>query len=391
MSLLLPYPVRPFIVLLAVWTLSCGHASVQARLLAPETSRAVDALFGAYDREDTPGYVVGVVRNGELVFSRAYGMANLDHGVPLSSKTPFHLASVSKQFTGAAIALLIRDGRLSLEDPVARWLPSFARFGSELQLKHLVYMTSGLPEYWDVPRPGGAPWQSFHYFDTDDMLAAVLSAERLTFAPGTDWRYVNSNYLVLAKIVEAASGSSLADFLRVRVFEPLGMERAHLDDDSTLIVPGRATGYIKRNASLAAEGRKMDLRLREGDGWARLNRVSPHYGGSGVFASLEDLAKWDANWYSEKVGGPGFTALMHSRYKFAHSKDNDAFGLVRNDQYGLETWSYAGGDLDASTYMARFPAARLTVICLSNMPMGAAEDRCRAMLDVLRDAGVLRP
>lgn len=353
-----------------------------------EATRLIEAAFATYDRADSPGFVVGVVRNGELVFSRAWGMADLDHGVPLSSKTAFHLASVSKQFTAAAAALLVQDGTLSLDDPVSRWLPAFAKFGPELTVAHLVYFTSGLPEYWDRPRPGGQPWQSFHYFDTDDMLASVLSAERLDFAPGTKWRYTNSDYLVLAKVVEAAAGRSLGDVLQDRVFRPLGMS-AHVDDDLTRVVPRRATGYITRRPALVAEGAKVDVKVRLGTGWARLPRVSPHYGGSGVFASLEDLARWDANWYSGAVGGPGFTALMHSRRRFAHPKDNDAFGLVREDRFGRERWAYAGSDLDTSTYMARFPGSRTTVICLSNVASARAEEKCRAVEEALAADGAL--
>lgn len=370
-----------------VWSAGLSAATLT---INSATTAQIDRIFTGFNRPDTPGYVVGIVRDGRLTFSRSYGQANLDHNVAISSRTSFHLASLSKQFTAAAVALLVRDGRVSLEDPVARWLPPFGRFGPELRIKHLVYMTSGLPEYSDIPRDGGIPWQSFSYFDTDDMMQSVLSARQLTHAPGTHWRYTNTNYLVLARIVEAASGQSLADFLQQRVFTPLQMSQAHLNDDATLIVRGRATGYIKRSEALVAEGRTIGLKFRSGMGWARLERVSPHYGGSGVFASLEDLAKWDANWYSETVGGPGFTGLMHSRQRFAHPKDNDAFGLVRSERYGLEMWSYSGGDLDSSTYMARFPALRTTVICLSNISGGGAEDRCRLILDALNTAGLLR-
>lgn len=354
------------------------------------TAAQIDQLFANFDRTDTPGYVVGVVRDNQLVLSRSYGRANLDHNIALSPRTSFHLASLSKQFTAAAVALLIRDRRLSLEDPVTRWLPAFEKFGSDLRVKHLVYMTSGLPEYSDLPRAGGIPWQSFSYFDTEDMLKSVLSASQLTHAPGQHWRYTNTNYLVLARIVEAASGQKLADFLQQRVFTPLQMNQAHLNDDSTLVVTGRATGYIGRSEALVAEGRSIGLSFRGGTGWARLERVSPHYGGSGVFASLEDLVKWDTNWYSEGVGGRGFTELMHSRQRFAHAKDNDAFGLVRSERFGHEMWSYAGGDLDSSTYMARFPKLRTTVICLSNISGGGAEERCRSMLDLLNAAGLMR-
>jgi CubicO group peptidase (beta-lactamase class C family) len=257
-----------------------------------------------------------------------------------------------------------------------------------LRVEHLVYFTSGVPEYWDRPRPEGTPWHSFHIFDNDDMLRAVLSAGRLDFTPGSKWRYTNSDYLLLAKVVENVSGKPLSAFMKERIFRPLGMTTAQVNDDPTLIVPGRATGYVRRSDVVAVEGRKVDIPVRGGTGWARLPRVSPHYGGSGVFSSLEDLVRWDRNWYAQTLGR-GFTTLMHRRAKFAHGKDNDAFGLVRDDRLGLETWAYSGSDLDTSTYMARFPTKRTTIICLSNMPTGQSEEKCRNVIDVVHESGWL--
>jgi hypothetical protein len=118
-------------------------------------------------------------------------------------------------------------------------------------------------------------------------------------------------------------------------------------------------------------------------------RNSPHYGGSGVLSSLEDLARWDENFYTQRVGGPGFTAFMQRRIRFAHPKDNDAVGLVRRERYGRELFDYSGGDLDASTYMARFPAEHLTLIVLSNLSSGNAEAMANRVLDVLHAHGVL--
>lgn len=350
---------------------------------------AIDSLFAAHARPDVPGYVLGVVRDGELVFSRAYGSASLEHGAPLTTRSVFHLASLSKQFTGAAVALLVLEGKLSLEDPVQKYVPAAAKYGSELRVKHLVYMTSGIHEYTDVPRLGGLPWQSFHYFTTDEAIAAALRPDTLQFAPGTRWRYTNSNYMLLARIVEAASGTPFHAFMEKRIFTPLAMSDSHLNDDATLVVPRRVSSYTPRSDQISQEAAGLGIQVRGGAGWIHVARNSPHYGGSGVFSSLEDLVRWDQNFYSQRVGGPGFTELMHRRMRFAHPKDNDVFGLVRVEVFGREAWEYSGGDLDASTYMVRLPAERLTVICLSNMSSGNAEGRGRKVLDILHSAGVI--
>jgi CubicO group peptidase (beta-lactamase class C family) len=379
------------ILLLVVMVLvSASPSAAAAQAGVPRgAAAAIDSLFAAHARADVPGYVLGVVRDGRLVFSRAYGSASLEHGVPLTTRSVFHLASLSKQFTGAAVALLVLEGKLSLEDPVQKYVPAVAKYGSGLRIEHLVYMTSGIHEYTDVPRLSGLPWHSFHYFTTDEAIAAALRPDTLQFAPGTGWRYTNSNYMLLAEVVEAASGIPFAAFVEDRLLRPLGMRDSRLGDDATLVIPNRVSSYVRRSDQISRDADSLGIRIRGGTGWINIHRNSPHYGGSGVFSSLEDLVRWDGNFYSQRVGGPGFTELMHRRTRFAHPKDDDVFGLVRVEVFGREAWAYSGGDLDTSTYMARFPAERLTVICLSNMPTGNADGMGRKVLDILHSAGVI--
>lgn len=358
---------------------------------APDAALTVriDAIFADHAGADTPGYAVGVVRDGKLWFARGYGRANLDDDVAITPDTVFHLASLSKQFTAAAVALLVLDGKLSLEDPLARYVPEAAKFGPDLKLKHLVYMTSGLPEYTGRPRLGGEPWFSAFYFTRDEAIAATLSADRLDFAPGQRWAYSNVNYMLLTKVVEVVSGQRFSDFMRARVFMPLGMNASLIDDDATAIVPHRAVGYGPRSPEIVAESARVGFVLRAGSGYARLVRNAPHFGGSGVFSSLEDLARWDANWDDGRLAGTAFTPLMLTRMTFAHAKDNDAMGLVFGERQGRTMLWYSGGDLDASTYMARFPKQRTTVICLSNLMTGDCEGRAKQVIDALIQAGDL--
>ncbi len=349
--------------------------------LSEQQVHQIDALFTPFDHDGSPGYAVGVVKDGVLVFARGYGRADLDSNAPITPRTSFHLASLSKQFTAAAIALLILDGKLSFDTPVVQFFPELKSFGADIRLKHLIYFTSGLPEYTSLQRPSGMPWFSFYYFTIDEAIATTLRAKTLKFAPGSAWDYSNVNYMMLAKIVERASNLSLADFLRARVFTPLGMADSHLNDDATLVVPNRATGYVDRSDANAVEQLKsVGIAIHQGSGFARLPRISPHYGGSGVFSTVEDLAKWDNNFYSDRLAGPAFTALMLRREKFAHDKDNDALGLVFGDFEGRQMIWFSGGDSDSSTFMARLPKDRLTVICLSNMPTGHTEDKAKAVL-----------
>jgi CubicO group peptidase (beta-lactamase class C family) len=376
--------------LAALAMLAGVHASpASAQQLAPATATRIDATFSDV-RGTSPGYAIGIMKNGRLIYAKGYGFANLEDRVPNAPDTVFHLASLSKQFTASAVALLILDRKLSLDDAVSRYIPETAKYGPALRLKHLIYMTSGLHEYTDVPRPGGLPWYSAYYFTRDDAIDASLKQPTLEYAPGTKWTYSNINYMLLTRIVEKVSGRSFATFMHDRVFAPLGMSASLIDDDTTLVIPHKAIGYAPRSEKVIGQLRQVGIRADDGPGYIRLDRNSPHFGGSGVFTSIDDLAKWDANWYSQRLGGPAFTALMNSRIKFQHDKDNDAFGLVFGNYNGHETIWYAGDDIDASTYMIRFPKERLTVVCLSNNPLGDAQGRAMKIVGELEAEGILR-
>jgi CubicO group peptidase (beta-lactamase class C family) len=358
--------------------------------LSPDIQAKIDAIFEPYARTDSPGYALGLLKDGVFVMEKGYGQANLDDQIPITPQTSFHLASLSKQFTGSAVALLILDGKLSLEEPISKYIPETAKYGDELRIKHLVYMTSGLHEYTDLPRDSGQPWMTFDYFTRDEAIRTALKPPSLEFVPGTQWAYRNINYMLLTRVVEQISGEPFSTFMQQRVFGPLGMRNSLIDDDTTEIIPHRATGYAPRaDPRVRKELAENGVLIRPGDGWIRLMRVSPHFGGSGVFTTLEDLRKWDENWYTQALAGQAFTELMNKRVRFQHDKDNDAFGLVSRNLYGKPMLDYSGGDTDTSTYMARFPSQHFTIICLSNMPLGDAEAKAHEVLDVLHKAGKL--
>jgi CubicO group peptidase (beta-lactamase class C family) len=362
--------------------------AAEAPWLDSSRQTEIDRIFSV--NQNSPGYALGLIKDGNLVCAKGYGQANLDDHIAITPDTAFHLASVSKQFTAAAIALLILDGKLSLSDPVSKYLPEAAKYGDGLRIEHLVYMTSGLRDYTDLPRKSGQPWMAFYYFTRDEAIRAALEPAQLEFAPGTAWAYRNINYMLLTKIVEAVTHESFATFMHARIFVPLKMIHSTIDDDTTEIIPHRATGYAPRSdPRVIQQLAEAGVAIHPGEGWVRLVRVSPHFGGSGVFTTLNDLLLWDRNWYSGTLAGAPFTELMNRRKKFGHPKDNDAFGLVWRTLFDRPMLDYSGGDTDASTYMARFPDARLTVICLSNMPLGDAEGKAHAVLDLLHGWGKL--
>jgi CubicO group peptidase (beta-lactamase class C family) len=356
-------------------------AAAQAELDAGVIAR-IDTVFAGAASHQGPGYVLGVVKDGKLLYAKGFGSANLDDGIAITPKTAFHLASLSKQFTASAVALLVLDGRLRLDDPVERYIPEARRYGPRLRIEHLVYMTSGLVDYTAVKRPNGDPWFSDSYFDINDALNASLS-QPLAFEPGQQWAYRNINFMLLARIVEKISGQSLAAFLKERMFEPLGMTQTLVDDDSTQVIPHRAVGYAPRSARIVEELHKVGIKARDDGDWVRLNRVSPHYGGSGVFSSIDDLAIWEDNFDHPRVGGQAYVSLMYRTARFRHAKVNDAFGLVWRDFHGQRMLDYAGEDLDANTYMAHFPDSHSSIVCLSNILTGDCEAKAHAVMEIL--------
>ena len=260
----------------------------EASWLSAAQRAEIDRLFARPPK--SPGYAVAIIKYGEFAMRKGYGLANLDDGIPITPETSFHLASLSKQFTGAAIALLILEHKIALTDPVAKYIPEVAKYGDGLRIEDLVYMTSGLHEYTEVPRRSGGPWATSYYFTRDEAIGDALRPAHLEFAPGTRWAYRNINHRLLTKLVEIVSHRPLSAFMHDRVFGPLGMVHTAIDDDTTEVIPHRATGYAPRtDPKVVRELAPAGVFIKPGNGWVRLVRVSPHFGESGVFTALDDL------------------------------------------------------------------------------------------------------
>ncbi|MEM8617558.1 MAG: serine hydrolase domain-containing protein, partial [Pseudomonadota bacterium] len=258
-------------------------------------------------------------------------------------------------------------GDLRLEDPLRQHLKETPDFAGEVTLGHLVYMTSGLPEYYTLPSPKGG-WASEDRFTVEDAIQAVFGAEALDFTPGSQWSYSNINYQLLAETAAAVSGLSFADFMQSRIFQPLDMANSWIDAP---IDTGRSTRSLAYNWS------------DEASGWTETPRLSPHYGGSGMYSSLNDMAAWAKALFYDKPLGEAFTTQMLATKRYDHDKVNDAFGLVYGSYRGFETIWYEGGDYGVSTYMAHVPEADITVICLANFGDAGCWRKARDVMDVL--------
>ena len=317
-----------------------------------DMSKKVDALFARWDRPDSPGCALGVIQNGALVYKRGYGMANLDYNLPLSSASVFYIASTSKQFTAASIALLVKQGKISLDDPLRKHVPELPDLYDPVTVRHLVHHTSGIRDYLTL-----MPMASLRIEDVysdEDFLGLLARQKELNFRPGEQFLYSNSGYVLMAIIVKRASGKSLAQFAEENIFKPLGMNSTRFRDDRTIIVKNRATGYSPRPSG----------------GFSTVVSNFDRVGDGGLLSSVEDLALWDQNLYENKLAGGGtdlIPQLLTVGTLTNGKKLTYAFGLMAGEYKGLKTIGHGGSFFGYRTDMIRFPEQRFSVICLCNV------------------------
>ncbi len=331
--------------------------------LSKDVQAQIDRLFVDYDTPTGPGCALGVIHEGELVYGRGYGLADLEQQVPNTLDTVFHLASVSKQFTAACIALLEEAGELSLNDDVRRFLPYLPDYPQALTLKHLIYMTNGLEDFYDVATLiMGIPEDS--YYSQADAIQIIRAADWLKFKPGESWAYGNTGYFLLGRVVEQVSGQTLDSFAREHIFAPLGMERTFFRHDRRLVIPGRANGYAR-----AAYFNYQDPSKAAGSGWCHHRELMELAGAGQAWSSVNDLFRWEQNFY-HNILGKGDPRLIERLTAPGCLNDGTptryAFGLLVTQENGCRVISHEGGSCGANTVIYRIPEKQLAFICLAN-------------------------
>jgi CubicO group peptidase (beta-lactamase class C family) len=309
----------------------------------------VDQLFSRWDKLASPGAAVVVVKDGAIIYKHGYGCANLEYDVPITPSTIFHVASVSKQFTAFAIALLASRGKLSLDDDIRKYLPEVPDFGKTITIRHLLHHTSGLRDQWELLAMAG--WRLDDVITKEHILKMVHHERELNFDPGSEFLYCNTGFTLLAVIVERVSDQSFRQFTEDNIFKPLGMVNTHFHDDHQMIVKNRAYSYIQ-----AGNGFKLSA----------LNYAN--VGATSLFTTVEDLAKWALNFEDMKVGGPSVIDEMLKQGVLNNGKTiSYALGLEIGDYKGLKSVAHGGGDAGYRTYIMRIPEQRFAVAVLSNL------------------------
>jgi CubicO group peptidase (beta-lactamase class C family) len=316
---------------------------------APPNAK-VDGVFARFDKPDSPGCAVAVVQNHRIAYSRGYGRASLELGVPIAPDTVFDIGSTSKQFTAFAVLLLERDGKLSLGDDIRKFVPEIPDYVRRITIRHLLSHTSGLRDYTDLMDLDGH--ETADHTTELDALEILARQRGVNFAPGDEWRYSNTGFFLASVIVRRASGRPLAEFARERIFEPLGMVSTQYLDDTTRIVPRRATAYSPRTGG--------GFRVNMSD-WDQI-------GDGAVQTTVEDLAKWDENFYAPKVGDAQMVQAMQTAGTLNDGKPHDyGLGLVVDTYGGLRRVQHGGSWAGYRAQLTRFPERQASVITLCNV------------------------
>jgi CubicO group peptidase (beta-lactamase class C family) len=321
----------------------------------------VDAVFAKYAKPGSPGCAVGVLQRGATVLAKGYGTGDLEHNIPLTPRTRFYMASVSKQFTSMALLLAEKDGKLQLDDSIRKYVPELPAYADGITIRRMLDHTAGLRDYL-------ALW-SLRGFSNESVLregptmALIARQKALNFEPGTDRNYSNSGYLLAAVALRRATGKSLDVYARENIYQPLEMHSTRFQSDHGEPVPDRAHGYHRR-----------------GGGWKTADVNFDLIGSGGMYSTVEDMLRWARN-FEKPVVGAALLSTLQTPGKLADGRPTPggyALGLIERDG----TYSHSGGAAGYSTHFLRVPKSEVTVVCLCNMggaPVASLAERVAAI------------
>lgn len=361
--------------------------------ITAERAQRIDAVFAPWDNAHSPGCALGVSQNGTPVYSRGYGMSNLEYDVPITPNSVFDVASVSKQFTGFSIALLASEGKLSLDDDVRRYLPELPDYGRPITIRHLLTHTSGLRNTGDLfdlagwrvsqrnPSSASAASPLQEPVTEDDVLRMAGRQKALDFVPGSEFFYNNSGYTLLGVIVTRVSGARFSEFAEARIFGPLGMRETHFRVDPNIVVPRRASAY----------------RPRPGGGWWTSIPLSTTVGPWGLETTVGDLLKWEQNFVDARVGGRAVLDEMQTPGRLNDRRSTGyGFGLFIGIEGQMRRVRHGGGDFGYKAELVQYhsirdPGQHLAIAILCNGRTIDPQSLTRMVADIVLGPGVLAP
>jgi len=334
---------RPLLIISLILALQVGYSQTWQ-----DTANIISKHFDRY-KPNNPGCQLSISLNGKIIFSKAWGLADIERNVPYSTETVTEAGSITKQFTAAAVLLLEQQGKLSLHDDVRKFVPELPNYGQVIHLEQLLHHTSGLREWSDLEAITGWP-RTYKAYNNDDVLNMLCRQARLNNLPGNEYIYSNSNYLLLTFIIERVTGMKLADFTKQYIFTPAGMTHTSWRDDFKKVVPNRGIAYIKR------------------DGNYIINMPNENvYGPGALLTTTDDLLKWTNFILSNKLGNPGLLVKQLALEKIpGGAEPNYAAGLFIGDFEGYKIISHTGQTAGYIGAVESLPELGLSVAWLSN-------------------------
>jgi CubicO group peptidase (beta-lactamase class C family) len=333
----------------------------------------IDAIFSEWNTRDSPGCALGVYQNGRIAYERGYGMASLEHDVPITPETVFYVGSLSKQFTAAAAALAITQGRLSADDGIRKYLPELPAYANPITVRHLIHHTSGLRDYNTLLSIAGR--RGDEAFDNLTVLRIAARQKALNFEPGAEYLYSNTGYTLLALIVERATGVRFPEYAHATIFKPLDMPVTHYHTDETRLVKWRALAYDRGESSFS------------------LNTPNNERAGAGgVFTSVRDLLKWDENFYDARVGGPELVKQLQVPGTLNGGRSMTyAWGLQVGTYRGQPLIEHGGSLGGYRAHLLRLPTQHLSVAVLCNLGSISPGNQARQVADVISSSAFTEP
>lgn len=331
-----------------------------------QESKAVDSIFSDWSKSDVPGCALGIIKDGELIYAKGYGLANMEYDIPNSDSSVFRIGSTSKQFTAACVILLAEQGKLSLDDNLKMIFPDFPDYAEKITIRHLLNHTSGIRDYLMIAYLKGLGDDDF-YTDAD-VMNWLTNQSDLNFQPGDEFLYSNSGYWLLGQIVNKVSGKNMADFARDELFSPLGMNHTHFHNDHTQIVKNRASGYAPSDD----KGYKISMTTLDmiGDG--------------GIFTTINDIKKWDDAFYKSEVLSRKFWSMMTQKGILNSGEVIDyASGLDIGEYKGLKTIRHGGAFVGFRADLLRFPEQRLSIAIFANRSDANPSAMANSVADIL--------
>ncbi len=354
-----------------------------------QTLSGIFDLFSEYDRDNAPGCAAAIYKDGRAVFAEGFGMANLDHDIPLSDSSRFYMASVSKQVTAAAAGLLIVRGELDYDARVSDYLDDWPEWAEDVRVKHLFNHTSGLPDIYDLMEISGISLSNV--MDVDDYMSVFYSAESLKNRPGSSYSYTNSGYTALAGLIEKISGESFSSFVEEHLLKPLGMTSTHFHDDRLRVIPDRVISYAPKGDTNSGSGDGNDQ-----DADSEENRLPPFrqtylsnfqgVGPGGLYSTLKDWQKWEYFWMEGNDLPSEFADLKQLLIR-QEKVDGDtleyALGLDVTTWQGMRKEGHSGNFMGFKTDVRRFPESGYAFLTLCNREDADPGEKNREMTRIV--------